>query len=93
MSRLPSIQVGDQPRIAARLRHGGAFHQPAGDGHDQGHGHVGGVFGEHARGVGDHDAARVGGVDVDVVHAGAEVGDDPQPRTGARRSASVSMRR
>ena len=48
-------------------------------GEDQRHGHVGGVFGEHAGRVGDGDAALHGGGDVDIVDAVAEIGDQLQP--------------
>jgi hypothetical protein len=39
------------------------------DRHDQRHGQVGGVLGQDAGRVGDDDAARVGGGDVDIVDA------------------------
>jgi len=60
----------------------GAFDDPAGHGHDQRHGQVSGVLGEDARGVGDGDAARVGGGDVDVIDARPEIGDQLQPGPG-----------
>ena len=56
-----------------------ALHHPARDGHDQAHGQVCGVFGQHARRVGDRDAAGGGGGDIDVVDAGAEIGDQLKP--------------
>ena len=39
--------------------------------------------------VDDEDAARAGGRDVDVVHAGAGAGDDPQLRRGSSSRAST----
>ena len=83
--RRPSIQVGVQPAKPPAWTSVGALDQPAGHGHDQGHGHVGGVFGEHAGRVGDGDAARVGGGDVDIVDPGPEIGDQPQLRPGLAR--------
>ena len=59
-----------------------AFHQPARHRQDKRHGHVGGVFGQNARCVGDGDAFVGGGLDVDIVHAGAEIGDQFQVGTG-----------
>jgi len=46
--------------------------------HDEGHGHVGGILGQNARRIGDRDAARQGGLDIDVVDASAEIGDQFQ---------------
>jgi hypothetical protein len=57
--RWPSIQVGDQPGQFLPLgQDRGALDQPARHREDQRHGHVGGVFGQHARRVGHGDAAR-----------------------------------
>ena len=64
--------------------HFGAFDQcGASRGHDQGHGHVGGVLGQHAGSVG-HDRCRldVGGGDVDM----------GRPRRRNWRSASGAVR-
>jgi hypothetical protein len=47
--------------------------------HDQRHGHVGRIFGEHARGVGDSDAASHRRLDIDIVDTGAEIGDEFEP--------------
>jgi hypothetical protein len=66
--RLPSIQVGDQP---------------ARDGQDQGHVHVGSILGEDARRIGHGHAARNRRADVDIVDAIAEIGDQFQLRTGS----------
>ena len=92
LMRRPSIQVGDQPvhspsGIALR-----AFDEPARHREDQRHGHVGGVLGQHARRVGDGDAALQGGGDVDIVDAVAEIGDQLQLLAGLARSAAASMR-
>ena len=75
--RWPSIQVGDQPcqPLAPLLEHVGAFGQPARHRNDQRHGHVGGVFGQHARRIGDEDRAVPRRLQVDIVDAGAELGD------------------
>ena len=43
--------------FAVAGEHGRALGEPARHREDQRHGHVGGVFGEHARRVGDGDAA------------------------------------
>ena len=43
--------------ILVRGQHLGAFDQPARHRQDQRHGHVGGVLGQHARRIGDGDAA------------------------------------
>ena len=59
-----------------------------GDGEDQRHGHVGGVLGQDARRVGDGDAALAGGLEVDVVDAGAE--DWRSASALARRAASTA---
>ncbi len=59
-----------------------ALGQPARYRQDQRHGHVGGVLGQHARRVGDADGALAGGGEVDVIDAGAERGDELQPRPG-----------
>ena len=53
----------------------GAFDQPARHRQDQRHGHVGGVLGQHARRIGDGNAALNGGGDIDIVDAIAEIGD------------------
>jgi hypothetical protein len=58
-------------------------------GEHQGHRHVGGVLGQHARRIGDGDAALARGVEVDVVDAGAERGDQLQPRPGLREHPAV----
>ena len=55
-----------------------ALDDAAADGQDQAHGQVGGVLGQDARCIGDDDPARHGRVDVDMVHARAEVGDHLQ---------------
>ena len=60
----------------------GAFDQPPRHRQDQRHGHVGGVFGQDFRGVGDGDAARMGRDHVDIVDAVAEIGDQPQLAVG-----------
>ena len=45
---------------------------------DERHGHVGGIVGEHAGRVGDDDAARARGFQVDMIHARAEIGEQFQ---------------
>ena len=55
-----------------------AFDDAARDGHDQRHGHVGGVVGQNAGRVGDGDAPAQRRGDVDIVDAGAEIGDQMQ---------------
>ena len=82
--RWPSIQVGDQPVqvLLGVLQHGRALGQPARHGQDQRHGHVGGVLGQHAGRIGDDDAAYARGIEVDVVDAVAEIGDQLELRAG-----------
>src|SRR5690606_9606238 len=58
-------------------------------GKDQCHRHVGGILGQHARGVGDGDAEIARGFDVDVIDAGAEVGDELEVRAGLAEDARV----
>ena len=75
-SRRPSIQVGDQPgHVAIARQHLGALDQPARQRQHQQHRHVGGVFGQDRGRVGDGEARRIGGVDVDIVETVAELGD------------------
>jgi hypothetical protein len=52
-----------------------AFHQPARHCQDECHGHVGCILGQHARCIGDGDAALDRGRDVDIVDAISEVRD------------------
>jgi hypothetical protein len=71
---------GRAPAVPVAIvdQHAGALGQAPGNREDQRHGHVRGVFGENAGRVGDGNAALHGGGDVDVVHAVAEIGDQPQ---------------
>jgi hypothetical protein len=57
---------------------------------DQRHGHVGGVLGQHAWRVGHGDAARDRGLDVDVVDAVAEVGDQLEVRASLLEGGGVN---
>jgi hypothetical protein len=68
--------------LAAALDDARPLRQPAHDGADQRHGHVGRVLGQHVRRVGHGDAARGGGRHVDLVDAVAEIGDQPELRPG-----------
>ena len=61
-----------------RPQHMRPLDQPARHGEDQRHRHVGGVLGQHARRVGDGYAARQGLLDVDMVEAVREAGDQLQ---------------
>ena len=56
--------------------------RPARNGEDKRHGHVGGVFRQHVRRVGDSDALACGGVDVDVIDAVGKACDQFQLRSG-----------
>ena len=69
--RSPALPVAgpDQPLALA---------DPARRGQYQGHGHVGGVFRQDTRRIGDGDAALAGAGKVDVIDAGAERGDQAQ---------------
>ena len=80
--RWPSIQVGDQPLPFSVLEDFQAFGEPARHRQDQRHGHVGGVFGQHAGRIGDGDAALMRGRHVDIVDAVAEIGDQLEPLAG-----------
>jgi hypothetical protein len=53
------------------------------------HGHVGGIFGQHPRRIGDGDGAVARGVEIDVVDAGTEVGDQAQLRAGLRDDRAI----
>jgi hypothetical protein len=53
------------------------------------HRHVGGVFGQHARRVGHGDAALARGIEIDVIDAGAEGGDQLQTRAGLAQHPAV----
>ena len=93
--RLPQMRraqhPGGRPAVPAIVGadHLGALDQAARHGQDQRHGHVGGVFGQDARRVGDGDAARHRGLDIDIVDAGAEIGD--QLATGRRPAAMTAL--
>ena len=63
----------------ARLNRPGAFHDPAGDGHHQGEGQVGGILRQDAGRVGHGDSAGRRRRHVDVVHPCSEVGDQLEP--------------
>ncbi|MNV29952.1 hypothetical protein D3C71_1212010 [compost metagenome] len=77
--QLAAAHPGRAPALELTRRHDiGAFDDAAADGHDQAHGQVGRVLGQDARRIGDDDPAPHGGVDVDVIHARAEVGDHLQ---------------
>jgi hypothetical protein len=56
---------------------------------DQGHRHVGGVLGQHAGRVGDNDSPVAGGIEVDVVDTGPEIGDQLQVGSGLRQDGPV----
>jgi hypothetical protein len=58
---------------------------------DQRHGHVCRVIGQHARRVGDGDAALDGALHVDIVHTGAELGDQAELLSRPREEAAVDM--
>ena len=68
-----------------------AFREAAGHGEDQRHGHVGGVLGQHAGRVRDRDAAAARRLDVDVVDAGAELGDQAKLGTDLRQKLRVDL--
>ena len=70
------------PVLGGSLKVVGTLHEAARHGQDQRHGHVGGVLGQHAGRVRHGDAAVARGIEIDVVDAGAEVGDEAQLRTG-----------
>ena len=86
--RWPSIQVGDQPLNSPFDEHVGAFDQAARHGEDQRHRDVGGVVGQDARRVGHRDAAGARRFKIDIVDAGAEIGDQLQLFAGARQNAA-----
>ena len=77
------------PLTVAALEQRGALGEPPRHGENERHGHVGGVFGEHARRVGDDDAAVPRRLEVDIVDAGAELGDQFELRAGLAQYAPV----
>ncbi len=87
--RPPSIEVGLQPDHLPLAHQPLALAHAARRGQHQRHRHVGGVLGQHARRVGDGDAALAGGVEIDMVDARAERGDQLQLRPGLRQHAAV----
>ncbi|MNE04645.1 hypothetical protein D3C80_971820 [compost metagenome] len=90
--QLAAAHPGRAPALELTRRHDiGAFDDAAADGHDQAHGQVGRVLGQDARRIGDDDPAPHGRVDVDVVHARAEVGDHLQLLARARNQVGVQM--
>jgi hypothetical protein len=70
------------PAIAVALQERRALGQPPRHGEDQRHGHVGGILGEDARRVGDQDRAVPRRLEIDIVDAGAELGDQLEVGAG-----------
>gem|GEM_PF-4382881 len=66
-----------------------ALAQAARHGEDQRHRHVGGVFGEDAGCVRHRDAAAARALDVDIVDAGAELGDQAEIFAGLSQQLRV----
>ena len=81
--RCPSIQLRRPTLESLRFKLLRTFDQPPRHGEDKRHRHVGGIFGQDARRVGNGDAALERGFDVDVVHAIAEIRDQLEIRPGA----------
>ncbi len=77
-----------EPAVGDGLR---ALDDAAAYGEDQGHGQIGGVLGQDARGVGNDQAAPNRRVDVDMIHPGTEVGDHLQvwPCGGDQRAVNL----
>ena len=73
-AKLGAHEVAPAPLAAAQGAVGAG--DVAGEGHEQGERVLGGGDGVAARRVHDDDAALGGGLEVDVVHAGAGAGDD-----------------
>ena len=83
------IEVGLQPPHLFGPHHALArAHAPRRRQHQR-HRHVGGVLGQYARRVGDGDAAMARGIEIDVIDAGAERGDQLEPRAGLAQHAAV----
>ena len=59
-------------------------------GEDQCHGDIGRVIRQDARRIGDGDTALNSALDVDIVDAGAELGDQAQLVSGPRQDAAVN---
>jgi len=77
--QLAAAHPGRGPALElAAGHHRRALDDAPADGENQAHGQVGSVFGQHAGGVGDDQAAADRRLDVDVVHPGTEVGDHLQ---------------
>ena len=56
----------------------------------KGHGHVGGVFGQNVRGVGDGNATLTGAGQINMINAGAVVGDQAQIIPGVRQNFCIN---
>ena len=56
----------------------GTLNQAAGNRHDECHGHVSGIFRENPRRIGHRNAARYRRFHVDIVNAGAKIGNEFQ---------------
>ena len=96
-SRLPPDAVAEHPGrrpagpVLVAGQNVGAFGEPPRHREDQRHRHVGGVFGQHARRIGDGDAALIGGGDVDIVDAVAEIGDQLELLAGLGEQRGVDL--
>ncbi len=89
--RWPSIEVGPQPVHWPGADQPFALRQAPRHGQDQGHGHVGGVLGQDAWRVGDRDVALPRRLEIDMVDAGAEGGDQLQLGSGLGEDRGVDM--
>ncbi len=77
------------PVVLWILEIGRALGETARHGEDQRHGHVGRVLGEHARRVGHGDGPVARRIEVDVVDARSEVGDEAKLRTCLRDDRAI----
>ncbi len=53
------------------------------------HRDIGGIIGEDTGRIGDHDLARGGALEVDMLGSGTEIGDQPHVRPGSLNHGSV----
>ena len=67
----------------------GPFGNPSRHRHDQCHGHIGRVFGQHPRRICDRNTARKGRLHIDIVNAIAEIGDQTQIFSRLRQNSGI----
>ena len=79
------------PVLAWIFQQSGPFREPARHRQDQRHGHIGGVFRQYARCVGDDDAAVARCIEIYVVHAGTKIRDQLELRSGLGNQGAIDL--